>query len=410
LIDQINQLKQENEELKNHINEQIQQLERKNQQLREQQIEQMQQLKKENDELKIQLSKQSQQMEEENQKFRITQTEQIQQLKQENEELKNQNNEQSNQIEEENEQSKNQQTELILQMKQEIEELKNPFLKGKMISYQNPHQGILQDLERSEPNPFTFSCSSVYDSSHKPETILNYDNSTFFVSQDQPNSWFCIKLNTKQIILSGYLLRSWGGTTSNNLKSWKLECSKDNANWIVIDKQIEELKNPFLKGKTISYQNPHQGILQDVERSEPNPFTFSCSSVCGSSYKPETMLNYDNSTYFASQNQPNSLFCIKLNAKQIILSGYLLRSYSGVTTNNIESWKLECSKDNSNWIVIDKQIERNWITQDWSEVYFPVQAKEAFSYFKFTQIGQNYLGYNHFELNYLEFFGAILDQ
>jgi hypothetical protein len=173
--------------------------------------------------------------------------------------------------------------------------------------------------------------------------------------------------------------------------------------------QIEELKNPFLKGKTILYQNYHQGILQDLEKTEPNPFTFSYSSVINSSYEPKNLLNYDNSTYFQSQNQPNSWFCIKLNTKQLILSGYFLRSYYGTNNHGLKNWKLECSKDNVNWVIIDQQIERNWIT-NMSEVYFPVQTKESFSYFKFTQAGKNIGNNDHFLLNYLEFFGTILDQ
>jgi hypothetical protein len=69
----------------------------------------------------------------------------------------------------------------------------------------------------------------------------------------------------------------------------------------------------------------------------------------------------------------------------------LLRSWYGASNAyNLKNWKMEYSKDIVNWVIIDKQIERNWITEDWSEVYFPVQTKESFSYLKFTQIGNNY--------------------
>jgi hypothetical protein len=74
---------------------------------------------------------------------------------------------------------------------------------------------------------------------------------------------------------------------------------------------------------------------------------------------------------------------------------------------NHNSWKLEGSDDNLNWILIDNQINRNWITTDLSDVYFPVQSKEPFSYFRFTKTGKNTYNSDYFQLNYLDFFGAI---
>jgi hypothetical protein len=169
-----------------------------------------------------------------------------------------------------------------------------------------------------------------------------------------------------------------------------------------LKQETEELRNHSLTAKTISFQSDHDGILQDFKKTESNSLSFTCSSFNSSSYKPENLLNYDNSTRFRSQNQPNSLVCIELNTKQMILSGYLLRSYIGTSNYNLKSWKLEGPKDNVNWVILDKQIDRNWVTKDWSEVYFPIQTKEHFSYFKITQIGKNIHNNDHFILIYLD--------
>jgi DNA repair exonuclease SbcCD ATPase subunit len=104
---------------------------------------------------------------------------QIEQLKQEKEEIKIQYLQEIQQLKGTNEELRNQQAEQIQRMQQEIEELKNPFLKGKMISFQTNHQGILQELDRIESNPITFSCSSYY-CSYKPENLLQYGTSTLY--------------------------------------------------------------------------------------------------------------------------------------------------------------------------------------------------------------------------------------
>jgi hypothetical protein len=152
-----------------------------------------------------------------------------------------------------------------------------------------------------------------------------------------------------------------------------------------------------MKGKNILYQPEHQGILQDFKKTDSSELSFNSNAIT-SSYKPENLLNYDNNTLFNSNREPNSWFSIQLKTQKIIPSGYLLRSYSqGLSAP--KTWKLEGSNDNYQWIIIDQQENRDWMTKEWSEVYFPVQTKEAFSYFKFTQPGKNYNNYDALVLN-----------
>jgi hypothetical protein len=186
------------------------------------------------------------------------------------------------------------------------------------------------------------------------------------------------------------------------------------------DQQTEEIKqlqtelvcykNPIMKGQTIQYKNNHNGLFQYLKKAKSNPFSFTCSSVLhnSSSYNPENILNYD-SSYFWSQNEQNSWLCIQLTSQKVILSGYLLRSSTNQFNHNLKNWTLKASKDNMDWIQLDQQMNRNWVNPDWTEVYFPIQTKKSFSYFKFTQTGKNYNNSDYFFMNYLEFFGTILD-
>jgi hypothetical protein len=135
----------------------------------------------------------------------------------------------------------------------------------------------------------------------------------------------------------------------------------------------------------------------------------SCSSNYNSNSRPANILTF-NENYWLSQDDPNPWICFKLNSKKIFLSGYLFRSLFSTNYCNPKSWKLEASNDNINWILIDKQVNRDWVTHQWIEVYFPVEAKESYSYFKFTQTGNSYCNSLRFLLNFVEFFGAIIDQ
>jgi hypothetical protein len=138
----------------------------------------------------------------------------------------------------------------------------------------------------------------------------------------------------------------------------------------------------------------------------------SCSSIYDndSSYKPENILTTENA-YWLSQNRPNYFMCLKFNSRKNKLSGYLLHSWGGTDSSNPKNWKVEASNYTAKWTQIDQQVNCHWINQDFSEVYFPIEAKEAYSCFKFTQTGKNYNNKrNFFILNFIEFFGTIFEQ
>lgn len=120
----------------------------------------------------------------------------------------------------------------IQQLEKEIERLKSPLPKCK-INSPIDHNGIIQNLKKVEADPVSVSCSS---SLTQPENVLSYDDSRW-VSRDQSNSWISLGFNSKKILLSGYMFRSYQKLYYHTPINWILEGSNDKANWILIDKQ-----------------------------------------------------------------------------------------------------------------------------------------------------------------------------
>jgi hypothetical protein len=180
--------------------------------------------------------------------------------------------------------------------------------------------------------------------------------------------------------------------------------------------EIQQLqnKNELLRNHNFQLQHPSMiiishGLLHHFKENDRSKIYIECSSVNHSSQQPKNLLIDDRDTKFLSKNEQNSWFCVSVDSQKIILSGYFLRSYKNYPCTP-KNWKLEGSYDKENWKLIDRQVQINWKTQEWSEVYFPVQSAESFSYFKFTQTGKNYNGNHHLLLSYFEIFGTICDQ
>jgi hypothetical protein len=192
----------------------------------------------------------------------------------------------------------------------------------------------------------------------------------------------------------------------------KPEISKS-LNQEEINQKIHEFENEIRKNpiklETVRFEKHHNGITQYLKSKEENPFSVSSSSSFYSLFKPENIFHYNDLCWF-SNDESNSWILITFTSKKILLSGYLFRSFYDASYSNPKSWKVERSNDEESWTLIDQQIDCNWINQDYSEMYFPVESNEHFRYFKFTQTGKNYQNHHHFLLNFVELFGDIFEQ
>jgi hypothetical protein len=82
------------------------------------------------------------------------------------------------------------------------------------------------------------TASSIYSSSsYHPKKATDLQNrSSYFISNDEPNSWICYDLKKMEITLTHYsILSGAGGQNQDHLpKSWCLEVSLDGKSWTEI--------------------------------------------------------------------------------------------------------------------------------------------------------------------------------
>jgi hypothetical protein len=94
-------------------------------------------------------------------------------------------------------------------------------------------------LTKSEPKSISLSCSSSRFTG-KPENILDYNDSWWWISEDKPSSWFCITIHSKKILLSRYFFRSFRKIEAKHPQSWQLFGSNDNENWTLLNEKINQ--------------------------------------------------------------------------------------------------------------------------------------------------------------------------
>lgn len=70
-----------------------------------------------------------------------------------------------------------------------------------------------------------------------PQNTIDYESPNYFQSNNESNSWICFDFMDNRISPTGYSIKSRPdfGVGSDHLKSWKLEASNDNSNWITLD-------------------------------------------------------------------------------------------------------------------------------------------------------------------------------
>jgi hypothetical protein len=121
------------------------------------------------------------------------------------------------------------------------------------------------------------------------------------------------------------------------------------------------------------------------------------------------VVEYDNQ-FWNSKNKENSWICIEFQDVVINPTGYLLRSWNSLY-GPLQNWKLEGSKDNKNWVLLDKQTNSDALNGKCVEGKFPCYTNDTFSYFKLIQIGTNGSRdrqFNlEFHLTFVEFSGEI---
>lgn len=114
-----------------------------------------------------------------------------------------------------------------------------------LLKEKNEFNGILQYLQNhsnDQKNLFEISSSSIMnnDNSRSPSNVVLFDDrKNIFTSENVENSWICFDFGKRKVVPLNYSIRSCSSVKScANLKSWIVEGSNDNYNWLILDKQI----------------------------------------------------------------------------------------------------------------------------------------------------------------------------
>ena len=102
--------------------------------------------------------------------------------------------------------------------------------------------GIIKYLKDKRVN-ISVTASSYKSNSTKPETAIDGDDSTYFLSLGQPDQWWQIDFG-KTVRIDSYLPTNKGSWSPAN---WIIEVSNDNTNWTVVD---NKQSSNFIKNTT----------------------------------------------------------------------------------------------------------------------------------------------------------------
>lgn len=135
---------------------------------------------------------------------------------------------------------------------QENEKTSKHKLKKKQgIDFQSQNDkfdGIFRYLKTNGNIINEVSITSSSNNGYDHYNMLDLDNITsFFQTNDTPNSWICFEFKNHQIIPQSYIIRTINGENNYHLKSWVVEGSNDKSNWIKID---EHKNDNSLKGQS----------------------------------------------------------------------------------------------------------------------------------------------------------------
>lgn len=148
-------------------------------------------------------------------------------------------------------------------------------------------------------------------------------------------------------------------------------------------------------GKTSGWINPHtSGIIQG-----------SLSSAFSSAHnRPEFIFDRQVNDSIATANIPNSWYMVDLKTVKLKPNYYSIRARD-FSANNPSNWIFQASNDNTTWIDLDMQQNKNLQINQWFST--PVSNNNSFRYFRFLQNGVSTSGDHIFCVGEIEIYGTL---
>lgn len=134
--------------------------------------------------------------------------------------------------------------------------------------------------------------SSKGDGSSEPENLLLFEDPTKnFYTDNLQNSWICFEFKKRKIIPLNYTIRTYNWTSNvSHLKSWVIEGSNDNSNWLVVD---EEIDCPFLNGKSFVH-------TFNINNEQNKPFKYLRIRQTGPNWANYNFLKFDSIEFYGT--------------------------------------------------------------------------------------------------------------
>lgn len=101
----------------------------------------------------------------------------------------------------------------------------------------------ITEVMETNPSSIIDVTSSSFNQQHPPENVIDQPNNDtqYFESNNEANSWICFDFKNMKISLSHYTLKTWfWGPNFQHLKSWVVEGSDDGNEWTELDQREDE--------------------------------------------------------------------------------------------------------------------------------------------------------------------------
>lgn len=133
------------------------------------------------------------------------------------------------------------------------------------------------------------------------------------------------------------------------------------------------------------------------------------SKTVNNGYSPRNLVDFQNSNYYYSLNQPNGYVCFDFKDRKIKLKNYSIkRQHEFQGGCNMKSWTVEGSADGSAWTKIDEHMNDPSLNGSNNVVTFNTNGNESFYRFiKFTQTGRSWGDNDYILIGAIEMYGMI---
>jgi hypothetical protein len=131
-------------------------------------------------------------------------------------------------------------------------------------------------------------------------------------------------------------------------------------------------------------------------------------SIMNPQYYPlRNLADFENRTFFATANTPDSWICYDFKNMLINLTPYTIRICRDSNGYHLRSWILEGSIDCESWVELDRHWNDSSLNSQGAIVTFNVSSSTYYRYIRLRQTGMNSTGTHQLILNAIEFFGLL---